>query len=156
MIFNTNKYPYTRQKYEITLLTSFCQNQTMSPENKCDTSFVNMFPFKTLLSVSGNMFTVDVAFCIYLRRFYLCKIFKRFSRRSDGRYGFEKYFKLYSVVHSSSNENWFAHSTNTVLATKFPAYFNSTLLFPQQVIQNVFCIDTLFNMCHTLKTRLNT
>ena len=37
-----------------------------------------------------------------------------FPRRVDGRYGFEKYFKLYYVLHSSSNENWFAHSTNTV------------------------------------------
>ena len=33
----------------------------------------------------------------------------RFCHRSDGRHGFEKkYFKLYGVLHSSSNENWFA------------------------------------------------
>ena len=33
------------------------------------------------------------------------KMMLSFSRRSDGRYGFEKYFKLYCVLHSPSNEN---------------------------------------------------
>ena len=39
----------------------------------------------------------------------------RFCHRSDGRHGFEKkYFKLYCVLQSSSNENWSALSTNIV------------------------------------------
>ena len=69
----------------------------------------------------------------------------------------KKYFKLYCVLHNSSNENWFPLSTNTVLATKFPTDFNSTLLcFPTNCSKCCY-IDTLFfNMCHTLKTRLYT
>ena len=53
--------------------------------------------------------------------------------------------------------NWFALSTNTVLATQFPTDFNSTLLcFPTNCSKCCY-IDTLFfKMCHTLKTRLNT
>ena len=53
------------------------------------------------------------------------------STGSDGRYGFEIYFKLFFVLHSSSNENWFALSTNTVLATKISnrLQFNSSLFY---------------------------
>ena len=58
---------------------------------------------------------------------------KGFSRGSDGRYVFEKYFKLYCVLHTSSNENWFALSTNTALATKFP----TDLLFFWKLFETV-------------------
>ena len=75
----------------------------------------------------------------------------RFCHRSDGRYGFEKYFKGHCVLHSSSNENWFAFSTNTVFATKFPTDFNSTLLcFPTNCSKYCY-IDSFFNLCHTFK-----
>ena len=82
----------------------------------------------------------------------------RFWHRSDGRHCFGiKYFKLYCVLQSSANENWFELSTNTVLTTKFLIYFNSTLLcFPTNCSKCCY-IDTLFfQNCHTLKTRLNT
>ena len=69
----------------------------------------------------------------------------RFCHRSDGRYGFEKkYFKLFCVLHSSSNENWFALSTNTVLATTFPTDFNSTLICFLTNCSKCCYIDTLF------------
>ena len=50
---------------------------------------------------------------------------------SDGRHGFKKYFKLYCVLHSSFNENWFALSTNTVQSYKISnrLQFNSSLYF---------------------------
>ena len=61
----------------------------------------------------------------------------------------KKYFKLYCVLHSSSNENWFALSTNTVLATNFPTDFNSTLLcFPTNCSKWCY-IDILFWTCVT-------
>ena len=43
----------------------------------------------------------------------------------------KKHFMLYCVLHSSSNENWFALSTNTVLATIFfkRLQFNSSLFY---------------------------
>ena len=43
---------------------------------------------------------------------YLNYKIRFFHLGSDGRYGFEKYFKMYCVLHSSSNENWFGLSTN--------------------------------------------
>ena len=61
------------------------------------------------------------------------------------------------LSYAPSNENWFALSTNTVLATKFPTDFNSTLLCFPTNCSKCCNIDTLFfKMCHTLKTRLNT
>ena len=39
---------------------------------------------------------------------------------------------MYGVLRSSSNKNWFALSTNTVLDTTFQTNFNSTLLCLQQ------------------------
>ena len=69
----------------------------------------------------------------------------------------KKYSKMYCVLHSSSNENRFALSTNTVLATKFPTDLNSTRLCFLTNCSKCCCIDkNFFNMCHTLKTRLNT
>ena len=75
------------------------------------------------------------------------EITKGFSRGSDGRYGFEKYCKLYCVKHSSSNEKWFELSTNTVLATKFPTYFNSTLLCFSENSSKLCCINRTFPRC---------
>ena len=73
-----------------------------------------------------------------------------FSRRSDIRYGFEKYFKLYCVLHSFSNQNWFALSTNTVLATKFPTDFNSTLhCFPIKLFKTFVALSHFFSTCAT-------
>ena len=79
-------------------------------------------------------------YCVGTSITRLLKVF----HRSDGRHGFEKYFKLYCVLHSSSNENWFSLSTNTVLATKFPTDFNSTrLCFPTNCSKGCY-IDILF------------
>ena len=50
-------------------------------------------------------------------------------------------FKMYYVLHSSSNENRFALSTNTVLATTFPPDFNSTLLSFSENSSKLCCID---------------
>ena len=78
----------------------------------------------------------------------------RFCQRSDGRYGFKKYFKLHCVRHSSSNENWFALSTHIVLATKFPTVFNSTLLCFSENSSKLCCIDKTFcqDVPHRQKT----
>ena len=64
------------------------------------------------------------------------------SRQPDGRYGVDKYFKLYYVLLSYYNENWLALSTNTVLATKFPTDFNSTLFCFSKNSSKLCCIDT--------------
>ena len=82
----------------------------------------------------------------------------RFCHRSDGRYGFEKNISNCTVSYTAlPMKNDLHFSTNTVLSTKFPTDFNSTLLcFPTNCWKCCY-IDTLFfNMCHTLKTRLNT
>ena len=70
---------------------------------------------------------------------------KVFSRGYDGRYCFEKYFKLYCVLYISSNENWLAFSTNTALATKFLSNFSSTLLCFSGNSSKICCIDITFS-----------
>ena len=53
-------------------------------------------------------------------------------------------------------ENWFALSTNTVLATKFPTNFNPTLLRFLKNSSKMCGIDATFSkMCRTFKTRLS-
>ena len=56
---------------------------------------------------------------------------------------------MYCVLHSSSNENRFALSTNTVLATKFPTEFTSTLLCFLTNYSKCYGVDTLFSICVT-------
>ena len=69
----------------------------------------------------------------------------------------KKYFNLYCVLHSSSDENWFALSKNTVLTSKFPIDFHSTLLSFSKNSSKLCCIDTTFSrMCRTFKRRLST
>ena len=54
-----------------------------------------------------------------------------------------------TVSYTSSNENWFARSTNTVLATKFPRDFIETLLCFPTNCSKCCCIYTLFSTCDT-------
>ena len=69
----------------------------------------------------------------------------------------KKIFQAVLILHSSSNENWFTFSTNTVLASKFPTDFNSTLLcFPTNCSKCCYIDKLFFNICHTLKILLNT
>ena len=80
-----------------------------------------------------------------------------FSRGFDGRYGFEKYFKRFCALHTSANENRFALSTNTDLATKFQTGFNSTLLCFSENSSKLCCINVTFSkMCRTFKRHLST
>ena len=64
----------------------------------------------------------------------------------------KKYFKLYCVLHSSSNENWFALSINTVLATKFQTDFNSTLLFFWKLFEAVLPWHNFFQDIRHVQT----
>ena len=76
-----------------------------------------------------------------------------FSRRSDGRYGFEKYFKLYCALPMKTDLHF--QPTLTQLETSNRLQFNSSL-FPHKLFKMFLHWHTFFNMCHTCKTRLNT
>ena len=56
----------------------------------------------------------------------------------------KKYFKLYCVLHSSSNENWFALSTNTVLATKFQQTSIQLFFFSHKLFKMLLHWHTFF------------
>ena len=64
----------------------------------------------------------------------------------------KKIFQAVLCPTHSSNENWFALSTKTFLATKFPTDFNSTLLCFSANASKLCCIDITFSkMCRTVK-----
>ena len=58
----------------------------------------------------------------------------------------KKYFKLYCVLHSSSNVNWFTQSnlSGSALEMKYPNTFLLVFFVSPQIVQNVVALTYCF------------